>query len=310
MKFGIQYALGDPKWTPGILAPGVVKSFAKSAEDGGFDAIAFTDHPAPSALWVERDGEGVADPFTSLGFVAAVTERVRLMTFVLVPSYRNPIMAAQQVSTLDQLSAGRVTVAMGTGYMFGEFKALDVDPTKRRELFDRNVGIMREAWTNGEVSIETNGVIAKPTRMLPSVVQRPHPPLWIHGNAPFGTARAGAYGDGWLGMITGEREQITKTIRTKPIEDLDVLARRIDEVRMAAESAGRKASDVEIVVMGLWPMIDVRKGRPADQYLEEIAALEALGVDWTISLSCGDDTGAAVETVEWFARDIIGPSRN
>jgi hypothetical protein len=64
------------------------------------------------------------------------------------------------------------------------------------------------------------------------------------------------------------------------------------------------------VVMGLWPMIDVRKGRPADQYLEEIASLEALGVDWTISLSCGDDTGAAIETVQWFARDIIGPSRS
>ena len=182
-------------------------------------------------------------------------------------------------------------------------------PTQRRELFDRNVGIMRTAWTNGEVSIETNGVMAKPTRMLPPVVQRPHPPLWIHGNSPFGTTRAGAYGNGWLGMITGEGEQITKTIRTKAIENLDVLARRIEEVRNAAESAGRNVGDVEIVVMGLWPMLDVRKGRPADQYLEEIAALEALGVDWTVSLSCGDDNGAAIETVDWFASDVLARSR-
>ena len=105
----------------------------------GFDAIAFTDHPAPSARWVDAGGEGVADLFTSLGFCAAVTSTVRLLTYVLLPTYRNPFVTAHQVATLDHLSGGRVTVGMGTGYLKSEFHALGVDPDNRRARFEEAI---------------------------------------------------------------------------------------------------------------------------------------------------------------------------
>jgi alkanesulfonate monooxygenase SsuD/methylene tetrahydromethanopterin reductase-like flavin-dependent oxidoreductase (luciferase family) len=167
------------------------------------------------------------------------------------------------------------------------------------------VELMRRAWSGEEISAETDAFVAKRTRVLPPVVQTPHPPLWIHGNSPFGVERAGRYAQGWLGMMTGDNDVLVKTTRTRPLPDFDVLARRIDEVRSAAAAAGRDPDNVEIVLAGAWPMLDVRAGRPADTYLEEVAQLEALGVDWTFSLCCGDDPKAAEETVERFGEEVI-----
>jgi len=308
VRFGIQHAVGDPAWTPAILHPDEVTRFARTAEAVGFDAIGFTDHPAPSAAWVQSGGEGVADPVAGLAFCAAVTRRIRLLTFVMVPAYRNPFLAAHQLATLDALSAGRLTVGLGTGYLFGEFRALGADPSNRRTEFDEAVELMRQAWSGAEVAHQGDRFVAKRTRVLPGVVQRPHPPLWIHGNSPFGVQRAGRYGDGWLGMMTADNEVIVRTTRTRPLPDLGVLARRIDEVRTVAVAAGRPPEAVEIVVAGAWPMLDVRQGRSVDRYLSEVAALEALGVDWVISLCCGDDPGAAADTVARFGEQVIAGS--
>ena len=185
MRFGVQHSVGDPAWTTEILAPDAVAEFARVAETRGFDLIAFTDHPAPSAAWVEGGGEGVADPFSALGFCAAVTSRVRLLTFVLVAAYRNPFLAAHQVATLDALSGGRLTVGLGTGYLFGEFRALGADPAARRQEFDERVALMRRAWSGETISVETPDFVARATRVLPrgpaaspAVVDSRQQPLW------------------------------------------------------------------------------------------------------------------------------------
>ncbi|MCU1344276.1 MAG: putative dehydrogenase, partial [Acidimicrobiia bacterium] len=101
MKFSIQHGVGDPAWTPPIISKQAVRSFTRITEDSGWDAIAFTDHPAPSDRWIAVGGEGVCDPFSALGFCAAITDTLELMTLVLVPAFRNPFLQAQQLSTLD-----------------------------------------------------------------------------------------------------------------------------------------------------------------------------------------------------------------
>jgi probable F420-dependent oxidoreductase len=309
MRFGVQHSVGDPAWKPEILAPNAVADFARVAERRGFDLIAFTDHPAPSATWVDSGGEGVADPFSSLGFCAAVTNHIRLLTFVLVPSYRNPFLAAHQLATLDALSGGRLVVGLGTGYLFGEFRALGADPADRLRAFDEGVALMRRAWSGETVSIETSEFVGRATKVLPPVVQRPHPPFWIHGNSPFGLRRAAQYGAGWLGMMTHD-DVMVRTTRTTPLPDTAVLSRRIDEVRATATAAGRDPGQVEIVVAGAWPMLDVRTNRATDLYIEEVAELQSLGVDWVLSTVCGDDPGAACETLERFGEDVVQTVRS
>jgi probable F420-dependent oxidoreductase len=308
MRFALQHAIGDPRWSAGVLEPESFAAWCRAAEAGGWEAIGFTDHPAPTRPWIESGGEGVAEPFTSLGFCAAVTQRVRLLTFVLVPAYRNPFLAAHQVATLDRLSAGRVTVGIGTGYLFGEFRALGVPPESRLGRFDEYVDIMRRAWALEDITSQTDQFAAKNVRVIPPVVQRPHPPLWIHGNSPFGTARAARYGHGWLGMLTSGGEQLARTTRTRPIPDLEALEQRIEAVRTAAAEANRGEGELEIIVAGAWPMLDVRACTPPGSFLDTIETLRTLGVDWTVSLCCGDDPGAARETVAWFGEEVIGPA--
>jgi probable F420-dependent oxidoreductase len=308
MRFGIQHGVGDPNWQPAILAPDAVRRFATTAERVGYDAIAFTDHPAPSVAWVNNGGEGVADWAGSLGFCAAVTERIRLLTFVMVPSYRNPLLAAHQLATLDALSGGRLIVGLGTGYLFSEMRALGGDPAHRRETFDESIEIMRQAWTGQPVAAATATFSAKAAIVHPPVVQTPHPPLWIHGNGPWGTERAAQYGHGWMGMITGSNDELAATTRTTPIRDVAELGQRIRAFRSAVERHGRDPATLDVVAMGGWPYFDVRQPWSAEQLRDDVGRMADVGVDWVILTCCGDDASVSVESIEAFAADVIGPS--
>jgi probable F420-dependent oxidoreductase len=282
-----------------------MRSFARSAEQAGYSAIAFTDHPAPSTRWLRAGGEGSADLFGGLAFCAAVTDTIRLMTLVLVLPYRNPLLAAHQVATLDALSDGRVTVGVGTGYLSSEMFALGADPNSRREAFDDAVEAMVEAWSGNEVARHGAGYSARATVVPPRPVQRPHPPLFVHGNGVFGRDRAARYGAGWIGLLT--TDVLATTIRTRPLPDHDALAVAIRDLADRTTAAGRDASSIEVCVGGQWPLLDVRKGWDVDRYLDDAAALERLGVDTMLVMLCGDDVSAAEDTLLSFGEQVVGP---
>jgi probable F420-dependent oxidoreductase len=300
----VQHAVGDPNWVPEVLRPAAVARFARLAEESGYDALAFTDHPAPPGRWVDSGGEGVADPLVSLAFCAAVTTRIRLLTLVLVPPFRNPFLAAHAIATLDVLSEGRVTLGLGTGYLRSELRALGADLDGRRELFDEVVATMLRAW-EGDVSMRGASFEARDTRVLPPVVQRPHPPLWLHGNGRWGLERAARYGQGWIGLLTGGHS--VSVLRTEPMPDMATMAQRIDMLRTAVTDAGRRVEDVAIVAAGVWPMLDVRRGFTVEAFRDDVGRLEEIGADWVVFNVCGDDVGAAEETLRAFAEQVIGP---
>jgi alkanesulfonate monooxygenase SsuD/methylene tetrahydromethanopterin reductase-like flavin-dependent oxidoreductase (luciferase family) len=220
-----------------------------------------------------------------------------------VPPYRTPFIAAQQVATLDVLSGGRVTLGLGTGYLRGEFRAVGADLEHRRSTFDEHLEVMREAWAGREITRDTATFSAPGNQVLPHPQQRPHPPLWIHGNGPWARHRAARDLQGCIFMIAGP--ELVRTIRTLPIGDLDVLARTIDDFRDRVEANGRAIDDVDVVVTGLWPMLDVRAGWSVDERLASVAELERLGVDWIVSTCCGDDPAAAEDTVRAFGELVV-----
>ncbi|HVV08188.1 LLM class F420-dependent oxidoreductase [Amycolatopsis sp.] len=302
MKFDLQHATADPAWTPGILAPSAVTRFARAAEDSGYCSIGFTDHPAPSAKWVHNGGEGSVDPFSALGFCAAVTSRIRLLTWVLVLPYRNPFLTAHQTASLDVLSAGRLIVGVGTGYLRGEFRALGVDFETRREKFDEAVEVLRAAWSGAEITHEGNGFHARATISQPSPHRRPGPPLWVHGNSRWGRLRAARDAEGWVAILaTG---QLARTMRTAPIDGLDELSRHIEELRTLTVEQGRAEDAVEVVVSGNWPMHDVRRGWDTARLQDDVAELAERGVGRVVLVVCGDDPGAAEDTVLKLGEDL------
>jgi probable F420-dependent oxidoreductase len=319
VKIVVQHAVGDPGWQPSVLAPPFVGEFARLAERHGYAGIAFTDHPAPTVRWTAAGGEGSADPLVSLAYCAAVTSSIELMTFVLALPYHNPFRLAHQAATLDALSGGRLTLGVGTGYLKGEMRAMGANPDSRLESFDSVLETMLRAWSSESVSgsfaaansgtgTGTNsgpfsGWSAREVHVQPRPLQRPHPPLWFHGNSAFGRERAARYGGGWLGILT--TPQLATTIRTAHLPDLKAARLAIEDLHRRCEVAGRDPASVSLGLSGLWPMLDIRPGWDADAIVEAARAASSIGVGTLFTTICGDDPLVANETLAAFGEQVV-----
>lgn len=310
MEFGIQHGMGDPNWQPAILQPQAVRNFARSVDAAGYSHLAFTDHPSPSVNWVKNQGEGVAELFTALGFCAAVTERIRLLTWTLVLPFHNPIALAHRIATLDALSAGRVTLGLGLGYLKSEFYAQGADFDNRHAVYDHHLHVMLAALRGEPINADGPDLrdsgptfSARNVCIEPPLIQQPHPPLWMYGNSPFGLERAARLGQGWIGMFTND--QVVKTIRTTPLPDTDTLALRLQELDIQLATHGRCRGDIDITLTNVVPLIDIRKGWNKDAYQQRFAELAALGVQRVVVNALGDDPVASEESALKFAEDFI-----
>jgi probable F420-dependent oxidoreductase len=308
MKFLLQHSVADPAWVNGIFEPAVMRSFAQAAEATGWDGLAFTDHPAPSGRWIDAKGEGSADLFSALSFFAAVTERIRLVSSVAALPFHNGFALAHAAATVDRLSAGRLTLGLGVGYLRSEHFALGSNPARRLAEADEALAIMLEAWTGQDVDHQGERVSAKGVRMQPLPVHQPHPPLWFHGNSRWGLEHAARHGQGLMVMMIGEDR--SKVIRTMPVPDIEALKRRIAAFRAAAEGFGRDPDTLDVVVVGagLAPL-DLRKGWRVEEQLAVIEAMAALGVTWIISAAPGDDPVVAEESVRAFGEQVLAAAR-
>lgn len=252
-----------------------IVTLATAADRAGIAALAYTDHPAPSKKWRDGGGHSTFDPFAALSFLAAVTERVRLMPYLAVLPYRNPLLLAKSVATVDRLSGGRFTLVCGTGYLRSEFAALGVSFEDRNQRFDETVAVLRQAYTNPDGLIyEGSDFKALGVVYDPPPVQLPHPPIWIGGNSMASRRRVAEYGAGWAPMRTDAT--YSKVVRTGVLSTDDDFARAIAGLREMTAANGRDPDAVEVLLDG-----GVRVGSPADEALERVAALAAIGVTST-----------------------------
>ena len=113
MKFTVDYPIVTVGYDPALVTAAGMTRVAQAAEECGYDAISFSEHPAPSHKWLNAGGHESLDQTSALAFCAAVTSRLRLMTYLLVLPYHNPFLAAKALSTVDVLSGGRLTVVAG-----------------------------------------------------------------------------------------------------------------------------------------------------------------------------------------------------
>ena len=115
----------------------------------------------------------------------------------MVLPYRNPFVVAKSGATLDLLSGGRFTLAIGVGYLKREFAALGVDFDERNELFDEALEVIRAIWTTDDVSFEGRHFTARGITAHPRPISQPHPPIWIGGNTGGPASASPTHGDGW-----------------------------------------------------------------------------------------------------------------
>jgi probable F420-dependent oxidoreductase len=263
-----------------------VPAMARTLEQAGFDSLWVSDHivmpremrsPYPFA----EDGRATwpsdlpyLDALIMLALAAAVTERVRLGTAVLVLPLRPPLEFAKQAATIDAVSGGRLELGVGAGWLAEEFEALEVPFEGRGTRMVESMAIARDCWTGETRAHQTaNFTVPEGTQCYPTPA---HPiPFLIGGHSKIALRRAGEIGDGWLGQ------------QAAPELDPDTLRTEIARISAAAQRAGRPADRPRVVLRIVESM-----GR-AELVAARLAELEAAGVDEVIVDVPVDPEGAA-----------------
>lgn len=279
-----------------MLAAGPVAEVSRSVESAGFDGIAFTEHPAPSARWLAAGGHQTLDPFVALGNAAAVTERIRLFTYLSVAPYRNPFMLGKTAATVDVVSGGRLTLGLGAGYQKAEFKALGADFDSRNADFDQMLDVLPLFWSGEPVAVVGRDFEARDTICRPLPTQRPIP-IWIGGNSSLTMQRVAQHAQGWMPMLTNET--VSTTTRTPHIGDATTLARRITELKKLAE--GRV---IDVLVSYLDHSI-ARVGSDVERHRHAIGELSEAGATWLSLSAPSESLGRTQETVSYFAETFF-----
>jgi len=291
--------------------PEDLEILVRRGEALGFASVMIADHIVfPSVVTSKYPytvsgvfpGEGDAlEQLALMAFIAGKTERLRLVTSVMILPYRNPVATAKTLATIDVLSRGRVTVGVGVGWLREEFEALGAaDFGRRGAVSDEYLRIFKALWTESPVSFAGEFYRFEAVRCLPEPVQKPHPPIWIGGHSKAALRRVARLGDGWHPVGANPAVPLTPTD----------LRRDLDELYRLTEAEGRDPSALTISYKA--PLYDASRpvaagadrrpfsGSP-DQIAEDIATYERLGVSELIFDFRSETLAESLERMERFA---------
>ena len=220
------------------------------------------------------DGEW-PEQITTLAYLAGVTERIKLVTSVMIIPYRNPILTAKMLSTLDMLSKGRLILGAGVGWMEEEFELLDAPPfAERGAVTNEYLQAFIELWTKDDPKFEGKYVNFSDITFLPKPVQKPYPPIWIGGQSKPAIRRAAQIGDCWHPV---------GAIPAAPLEP-EELAENLVLLHQYAEKAGRDPAAIQVSVKA--PLYDAddsngprrRFSGSSDEVRQDIQTYSDVGV--------------------------------
>jgi probable F420-dependent oxidoreductase len=169
------------------------------AESMGFSSVWFTDHVIGLKAYQPVYRGEWAELLTSMTWAAAHTTSIRVACGVMAVPYRDPVLAAKMLATLDHLSGGRLIVGLGTGWAYREFEALGKGPSfeRRGAATDEAIDVMLRCWQGGTFGYQGEFTSFKEIEFAPTPVQQPHPPLWVGGQTGRALRRAAKYADVW-----------------------------------------------------------------------------------------------------------------
>ena len=195
-----QTFVGGPVDTRGM------REFLQRAEALGYESAWVVEQILGSAASLE--------PVETLAWAAAVTERLRLGSAVLLTALRSPVHLAKALATIDQLSHGRLIVGVGLGGNPKVYPAYGLAAERRAARFAEGLRLMKRLWTEPRVSMAGEFFRLENASMEPKPVQKPHPPLWFGGHHPQALRRAVELGDGFIGAGAASTATFAEEMRT------------------------------------------------------------------------------------------------
>ena len=234
-----------------IATPEAMVTIAQRGEALGYDALFFGDHiivPTkigsryPYSVTGQYPGGDTGEAMeqvTLLSFLAGHTQKLRLVTSVLIVPHRNPLLAAKALATVDVLSKGRLVVGVGAGWLREEFEALGIPPFEERGVVtDEYIRAFKELWTSDTPTFEGKYCNFSNIAFMPKPVQKPRPPIWVGGESPRALRRTAELGDGWYPIASNPDFPLCEP---RQLEDS---LRRLGSY---AERAGRDPKEIEVI---------------------------------------------------------------
>ena len=239
--------------------PVAVRDFAQAVEATGYDYLLAYDHvlgadPARHELTGPYTHNTLFhEPLVLFGYLAGLTERIELVTGIIILPQRQTALVAKQAAEVDVLSGGRLILGVGIGWNQVEYEALGADFHTRGRRSEEQVQLLRRLWDEELVTFEGEfdtvnyaGILPRPKRRIP---------IWFGGAAPSVLRRVGTYGDGWLPLGRGTREETLV---------------RFERIRQHAREAGRDPDAIALVGSG-------HAGTPLEEQVANARAWEASG---------------------------------
>jgi probable F420-dependent oxidoreductase len=282
----------------GALAdPAAARAVAVAAERAGYDSLWAMDrllapltprtpYPASPDGVLPNEQDTVLDPIGVLTLAAAVTDRIRIGTNVLVGPWYPPVVLARSLATLDQISRGRLTVGLGLGWSQDEYEAVGVPQRDLASRSEELLDVLDAAW--GEQTVEYRG---ERVRIAPSTIglkplQRPRPPILLAAYTPAGLDRIARRADGW-------------TPAGLPVEAIAPMWSALCDM---AVGRGREADELAVRANVKLTDRPLDSNRPSycgscEQVADDLAATRAAGADEVI-LDLHSDARTATELLD------------
>jgi probable F420-dependent oxidoreductase len=238
----MRYAVAVPQfYGDGEFDPAAFAAYLRRAEDLGFDSA-----------WTQEQVLGAAPqlgPAEMMAYAASCTTRLRLGCAVFVSTLHSPVHLAKSLSTLDQLTGGRIEVGVGSGGRGRPFAAFGLDGARYVTRFTEGITLMKALWTQHRVTFDGEFWQLRDAAMEPKPVQKPYPPVWLGGAAPAAVRRAVALGTGFFGAGSAPTAAFADQVAT---------------VRAALAEAGRPADGFRIAKR-VYIAVDSQPGRARDR---------------------------------------------
>jgi probable F420-dependent oxidoreductase len=303
----MKFALGMPglilyppivsPWESGASSADIL-GVARKADQAGWDWLTISEHVVIPREMTDVMGPRFPEAVSAAAVLAGATQRIKILTYVLVLPYRNPVILAKQLSTLDFLSAGRIILGTAVGHLEREFEVLRVPFEERGAMTDEYLRAIVELWTSPDPSFQGRYVQFEKIVFEPKPVQKPHPPIFVGGNTMPAMRRAAALGDGWLPWLV-TRDGLPACLSY--IREQPGFEKRRDRFEVVMPVSSLNVADYSHEIRGETHLLSGR-----EELVEEIGLLAEAGV--TVVQVPPPRTASVeqlLEWIEWFAAEII-----
>ena len=283
-------------WERELSGQGIAE-VAQTAERLGYSMVFLPEHFLTPRTRLELSGNHNFDATTAQAFIAGATSTITIGSMVTILPLHNPVIAAKSIATMDWLSGGRAQLTVGVGWLEDEFRAIGVPFDKRGRIADESLAAMFELWHSDAPKFEGEFVKFDDVAFGPKPISKPHPPIWMGGDANAVLRRAARFGDGWAPWLTRPEE----------------LPGQLDFIRSQAGFDDRPFSvfySLAMLSIGEQHAIiedpHAQFGQSAQQVIDKCNLLAGLGVtDTWVNPPPLNDVNAYLDHMQWVAEEVI-----